>query len=220
MKSLKEENRNWENTCTELSAKLQDHVENPGRIREEDNLRKELQKTKDKLKQEEDLKNKALKAAKDNQVLSDKLQDTLAESNKELNKLREKVSKFNSEKCEDSDCKHPKNCGKSHAGKKSDKHCNKFLKGQCVFGKQCWDIHDEEYRKKWRADEQQKKLEKVKTAANEGKDKNNSKKENNVKKDTEKEKNSDSTIETTWQNGPCPPPAHFPRPPTFSHQIT
>ena len=212
VKSLKEENRNWENTCTELSAKLQDHVENPGRIREEDNLRKELQKTKDKLKQEEDLKNKALKAAKDNQVLSDKLQDTLAESNKELNKLREKVSKFNSEKCEDSDCKHPKNCGKSHAGKKSDKHCTKFLKGQCVFGKQCWDIHDEEYRKKWRAEEQQKKLEKVKTAANEGKDKNNSKKENNVKKDTEKEKNSDSTIETTWQNGPCPPPAHYPPP--------
>ena len=210
VRSLTEENRNWENTCTELSTKLQDHVENPGRIREEDILRKELQKVKDKLKQEEDLKNKALKAAKDNQALCDKLQDTLAEGSKEMNKLREKVSKFNSEKCEDPDCKHPKNCGKTHAGKKSDKHCNKFLKGQCVFGKQCWDIHDDEYRKKWRAEEQQKKLENAKKPANEGKEKGN-KKDSKDKKESEKEK--PSSKEETWSNTSCaPPPSHLPPP--------
>ena len=211
VKALTEENREWEKTCTDLSAKLQDHVENPGRIREEDILRKDLQKTKEKLKIEEDLKCKAQKAAKDTQALCDKLQDTLAEGNKELNQLREKVSKFNSEKCEDPDCKHPKNCGKTHAGKKSDKHCPKFLRGQCIFGKQCWDIHDDDYKKKWRAEEQQKKLENAKKAANEEKGDKSSK----SKKEAEKEKPSNSSKkEETWTNPPIAPPASQVPPPT------
>ena len=52
-------------------------------------------------------KAKPLKSAKEHQVLNDKFQDTIQENKSEMEKLREKISKFETTKCEDEMCNHP-----------------------------------------------------------------------------------------------------------------
>lgn len=162
---LTEENRGWHKATKALSTELEAYKRTPSLGSSENVYREEIAKLKKKLQESEDSKSKALKAAKDHQALNDKFQDTLQENKAEMEKMRERISKFEKEKCEDETCKHPRDCGKSHAGKKV-KNCMAFFRDKCIFGEnKCWNKHDEKEKQRWKEIEK-KKMEKAKTPAN------------------------------------------------------
>ena len=162
---LTEENRGWHTATKALSTELEAYKRTPSLGSAENVYREEIAKLKKKLQESEEAKSKALKAAKDQQALNDKFQDTLQENKAEMDKMRERISKFEKTKCEDETCKHPRDCGKSHAGKKV-KNCMAFFRDKCIFGEnKCWNKHDEKEKQRWKEIEK-KKMEKAKTPAN------------------------------------------------------
>ena len=104
---LMEENRGWHTATKKLSTELEAYKKNPSLGKSDNVYREEIAKLKKKLQKSEDAKSKALKAAKEHQVLNDKFQDTIQENKSEMEKLREKISKFETTKCEDETCNHP-----------------------------------------------------------------------------------------------------------------